>query len=74
MCTYTLDSLAPNLCFQGVYFFENFEIVAIDSYKNNFLTAMLIKLTLDNIFIKVKKIRGGKKFISVQTATVVQIF
>jgi hypothetical protein len=46
------------LC-QRVLFFENFEIVAISTDKNSFLMAILIKLTLDNIFLKVKKIRYG---------------
>ena len=38
-----------------MYFFENFKIMAIRTDKNTFLTAILIKLTLHNIFIKVKK-------------------
>ena len=36
-------------------FCENLEIVAITTDKNTFLMAILIKLTLDNIFIKAKK-------------------
>jgi hypothetical protein len=37
-----------------VYFFDNFEIVA-SADKNTFLIARIIKLTYDNIFIKVTK-------------------
>ena len=38
-----------------MYFFEHFDIVTISTDKNTFLIAILKKLTLDNIFIKVKK-------------------
>ena len=41
---------------QRVYFFDNFEIVANCSDKNTLMT-IIIKLTYNNIFIKVKKIR-----------------
>ena len=37
-----------------MYFFDNFEIVA-SADKNTFLIARIIKLTYDNIFIKVTK-------------------
>ena len=43
------------LCLQRLSFFENFEIVAISTDKNTVLMTILIKLTLDNFFIKVKK-------------------
>ena len=39
--------------------FDNFEIVAISTWKIILLMTILIKFTLDNIFIKVKKIRQG---------------
>ena len=39
----------------NMYFFEHFDIVTISTDKNTFLIAILKKLTLDNIFIKVKK-------------------
>ena len=58
--TYWLQILSQ-LCLQRVYFFENFEIVAISTDKNTFLMAILIKLTLDNIFIKVKKNLLGRR-------------
>ena len=42
-----------------MHFCRKVEVVAIDSDKNTFLMTILIKLTLGNIFIKVKKIRQG---------------
>ena len=38
-----------------MHFCRKFEIVAIDTDKNTFSMTILIKLTLGNIFIKVKK-------------------
>ena len=42
-----------------MHFCRKVEIVAIDSDKNTFLMTIHIKVTLGNIFIKVKKIRQG---------------
>ena len=42
-----------------MHFCRKVEIVTINTEKNTFLMTMLIKVTLDNIFIKVKKIRKG---------------
>ena len=45
---------------------ENYEIVAISTDENIFLIVLIIKLTLGNIFMKVKNLPGGatvtKKF------------
>jgi hypothetical protein len=42
-----------------VHFCRKVEIVVIDTDKNTFLMTILEKLTLGNIFIKVKKIPQG---------------
>ena len=52
--TYWLQILSE-LCFERVALSGSYEIVAISTDKNTFSMAILIKLTLDNIFIKVKK-------------------
>jgi len=49
-----------------VTFCRKFEIVPIDTGKNTFLMAILIKLTLGNIFISVKKIHQGGATITKQ--------
>jgi hypothetical protein len=41
---------------------ENYKIVAISTDKSTFLMALIIKLTLGNIFIKVKNPPGGATF------------
>ena len=51
--TYLLQILSK-LCFQRVAFSGNYEIVAISTDKTTFLMTLIIKLTLGNIFIKVK--------------------
>jgi hypothetical protein len=56
--TYWLQILSK-LCFQRVVLSGNYEIVAICSDKNTFLMTLIIKLTLGNIFIKVKNPPGG---------------
>ena len=42
-----------------MHFCRKVEIVAINTEKITFLMTILIKVTLDNIFIKAKKIRQG---------------
>ena len=42
-----------------MHFCRKVEIVAIDTYKNTFLRTTYVKLTLGNIFIKVKIRQGG---------------
>ena len=56
--TYLLQILSK-LCFQRVVLSGNYEIVAISTDKNTFLMTLIIKLTLGNIFIKVKNPPGG---------------
>ena len=56
--TYWLQILSE-LCFQRVALSGNYEIVAISTDKNTFLMTLIIKLTLGNIFIKVKNPPGG---------------
>ena len=56
--TYWLQILSK-LCFQRVVLSENYEIVAISTYKTTFLMTLIIKLTLGNLFIKVKNPPGG---------------
>ena len=56
--TYLLQILSK-LCFQRVALSGNYEIVAISTDKNTFLMTLIIKLTLGNIFIKVKNPPGG---------------
>jgi hypothetical protein len=50
--------MAPNpfiIMPSKIYFLGNLEIVTNSTDKNTFLTTIVIKLTLDNIIIKVKK-------------------
>ena len=56
--TYWLHILSK-LCFQRVALSGNYEILAICTDKNTFLMTLIIKLTLGNIFIKVKNPPGG---------------
>ena len=56
--TYQLQILSE-LCFQRVAICGNYEIVTISTDKNTFLMALIIKLILGNIFIKVKNPPGG---------------
>ena len=57
--TYWLQ-IHSKLCFQRVALSGNYEIVAISIDKNTFLMTLIIKLTLGNIFIKVKKSARGR--------------
>ena len=45
--------------FNAVVLSGNYEILAICTDKNTFLMTLIIKLTLGNIFIKVKNPPGG---------------
>ena len=54
-----LPQILSKLCFQRVVLSGNYEIVAISTDKNTFLMTLIIKLTLGNIFIKVKNPPGG---------------
>ena len=56
--TYWLQILSK-LCFQRVAFSGNFEILVFVVTKTLFLITLIIKLTLGNIFIKVKNPPGG---------------
>jgi hypothetical protein len=56
--TYWLQ-IHSKLCFQRVALSGNYEIVAIITDKTPFLMTLIIKLTLGNIFIKVKNPPGG---------------
>jgi hypothetical protein len=56
--TYWLQILSE-LCFQRVALSGNYEIMTISTDKNTFLMTLIVKLTLGNIFIKVKNPPGG---------------
>ena len=56
--TYLLQILSK-LRFQRVDLSGNYEIVAISTRKTHFLMTYIIKLTLGNIFTKVKNPPGG---------------
>ena len=54
-----LLQILSKLCFKRVAFSGNYEIVAIITDKTTILMTLIIKLTLGNIFIKVKNPPGG---------------
>ena len=63
--TYWLQILSK-LCFQWLSSSGNYEIMAISTDKNTFLISLIIRLTLGNIFITVKKIRQGSATVTKQ--------